>query len=255
MDGVVVKEIAALARVPKPVQIAGKEYVLEPEADGGWKVLNIPGPAVKVATLQVRTLAGLVDYLAANRDGLNLRDLIVHVVSHECVALLSSCTEDPWRTRDSFLAVHQHQLVGEATPFAFNTFLDNESFIVGLLTMFVDTPARADVLAMVGLITGEKIKTAADDGVSQVVTTRQGVVGAREAKVPIPVMLRPFRTFREIEQPESPFVLRLRRDDEEDAPLSCALFEADAGAWRLTAIANIRDYLKAHLTPDVAILA
>ena len=50
------------------------------------------------------------------------------------------------------------------------------------------------------------------------------------------------RTFSEIEQPESNFVLRVDRD------ANIALFEADGGAWKNAAVARIRDYLKWRLS-------
>jgi hypothetical protein len=56
------------------------------------------------------------------------------------------------------------------------------------------------------------------------------------------VELRPYRTFREIEQPASKFVLRVKRGGEGQKP-GCALFEADGGFWKLEAIENIRKYI------------
>ena len=49
-----------------------------------------------------------------------------------------------------------------------------------------------------------------------------------DVKVPNPVTLRPFRTFIEVEQPESKFIFRMREGGR------CAIFEADGahGSWR-----------------------
>lgn len=49
--------------------------------------------------------------------------------------------------------------------------------------------------------------------------------------------LQPYRTFLEVEQPASDFLLRL---DKEGRP---ALYEADGGAWKLEAKRNIAAYL------------
>jgi len=67
------------------------------------------------------------------------------------------------------------------------------------------------------------------------------------------VVLRPYRTFLEIEQPASAFVFRLRRGREGELP-TCALFEADGGRWKLEAIERIRDYLKEQLS-EIAVIA
>lgn len=62
-------------------------------------------------------------------------------------------------------------------------------------------------------------------------------------------MLRPYRTFREVEQPASRFVLRLQSGQGDGMP-KAALFEADGGAWRLTAIEAIARWLRTAQMPD-----
>lgn len=61
--------------------------------------------------------------------------------------------------------------------------------------------------------------------------------------MPNPVYLAPYRTFREVTQPLSPFVLRMKQGREGGLP-TVALFEADGGKWKLDAIAFIRDFLR-----------
>ena len=58
--------------------------------------------------------------------------------------------------------------------------------------------------------------------------------------------------FREIEQPESEFLLRTCLDDKNIPRV--ALFEADGGAWRITAMRRIAEYI-AKACPDVKIIA
>jgi len=94
-------------------------------------------------------------------------------------------------------------------------------------------------------VVDESVKTYGDDGVSQQATVKSGVTSVVDVKVPNPVLLKPFRTFAEAEQPESKFIFRLRKDD---AGVTAALFEADGGAWKVQAIQNIADYLNEHLT-------
>lgn len=59
------------------------------------------------------------------------------------------------------------------------------------------------------------------------------------------MILAPYRTFLEVEQPESQFIFRMK-----DGPRG-AIFEADGGAWRNQAIVNIREYLKEQLSEEV----
>ena len=55
------------------------------------------------------------------------------------------------------------------------------------------------------------------------------------------VLLRPFRTFLEVEQPESEFLLRVHPEE------GIGFFEADGGIWKLEAKKNIADYFNTNL--------
>mgnify|MGYP003258251653 FL=1 len=53
--------------------------------------------------------------------------------------------------------------------------------------------------------------------------------------------MQPYRTFLEVKQPASDFLLRIDKDGHP------ALYEADGGAWKLEAKRNIAGYLSAQL--------
>lgn len=78
--------------------------------------------------------------------------------------------------------------------------------------------------------------------------------GIEDVFVPNPVTLKPFRTFHEIEQPEIAFVFRMKNGQ---SGVSCALFEADGGAWKFNAVHSIAEYLKKELegVENVAVLS
>ena len=61
----------------------------------------------------------------------------------------------------------------------------------------------------------------------------------------------PRRTFPEIDQPESPYILRLREGPQ------AALFRADDQAWRVEAIASIGAWLQDRLqaAPGCVVIA
>lgn len=87
--------------------------------------------------------------------------------------------------------------------------------------------------------------TTRDNGVSQEVEARQGVSLKALVQVKPRVALRPFRTFLEVEQPESEFLLRLDDDG------NVGLFEADGGMWQQTAKASITAYFEDKLAEEV----
>lgn len=87
--------------------------------------------------------------------------------------------------------------------------------------------------------------TTRDNGVSQEVEARQGVSLKALVQVKPRVALRPFRTFLEVEQPVSEFLLRLDDDG------NVGLFEADGGMWQQTAKASIAAYFEDKLAQEV----
>jgi hypothetical protein len=217
---------------------AGDEYVTRP-------VFNFP---VKTETqpvaLCVATLAGLVDYISAteeNKDG-HLQGRFLQIASYKDVRLLTALHGEAAQRSLLVMALH-----AEIMPAAFKlgSFIDHEAFVIGLQVAFVPTEERDTLLRVFGRLGGQEVRESEDDGISQSVSVRSGVVRNSLVNVPNPVVLRPYRTFPEIEQPSSPFVLRVRRVEDELPEI--ALFEADGGKWKLDAIASIRAYLAARL--------
>ncbi|MFT8352357.1 hypothetical protein [Clostridium saccharoperbutylacetonicum] len=200
--------------------------------------------APKAATLTVSTLTGLVDYIKTNIDDLKGK-LLIHVKSSGIVNLYGPLEADG--EREYFIcaeAILPNNVVYER-------FLDTERFNIMLQSAFVDTGDKATLLKYTGLIKEENVKSTGDDGISQSVTIKTGVATVGLAVVPNPVILAPFRTFPEIEQPTSKFIFRMQ-----DGP-SAALYEADGGAWRNKAILSIKEYLQEKLkeVSDVEIIA
>ena len=80
-----------------------------------------------------------------------------------------------------------------------------------------------------------------DNGLTQSCEVRKGIqLKATEVIRPI-VKLCPYRTFMEVEQPESEFLLRVRDGGE------VGLFEADGGMWKLQAKNNIKSFFDNQL--------
>ena len=67
--------------------------------------------------------------------------------------------------------------------------------------------------------------------------------------MPNPVRLRPYRTFAEIEQPESEYVFRIMDDGQ--GP-SFKLVEADGGLWKSAAMMKIKEYFNLALTDEMS---
>ena len=124
-------------------------------------------------------------------------------------------------------------------------FREYEAAIIELRSRFVPGPGVDYLLDLLSRISKDNGVTTSDNGVSQTVEARQGVSLKTMVAVKPRVALRPYRTFLEVEQPESEFLLRL--DDNGNV----GLFEADGGMWRQTAKASILAYFEAQLSDEI----
>ena len=218
---------------------------------GGRKYTNksvYPVKDPEPQCLALYTLTGFVDYAQADIDDLDWDRILIHVYNHHKVLLFSRLTE-------SFLQRLEYVSADfSENGFSFGQWMDVESFIIKIQSQFVQDEATAEILKLVGNLRDENVRTVADDGVTQRVSAKASIARVQDVDVPNPVTLRPYRTFLEIEQPESQFVFRLRRGNSEGQMPTCALFEADGGYWKLVAIERIHDYLKEKLS-DIAVIA
>ena len=187
--------------------------------------------------INMTTLTGLKDYLLSDSlKNERVQDLIIQIHSPKHVSLYSKLDEEQKR-------LHYVDVRANLPEHNFGSYMDQENFMIALKTKFVqsDDPNN-DVNLLVrfaGTAEGSTLRQYKDDGFSQAVTVADGIASKTDAEVPNPVSLRPYRTFHEIEQPESLFIFRMK----EKNGMLCAIYEADGGAWRNTAIQSIKQYL------------
>lgn len=120
-------------------------------------------------------------------------------------------------------------------------FREQQQAIIELRSRFIPNEGSEYLLGLLSRISQESTVASSDNGVTQTVEAKQGI--ALAAKVPVKprVVLQPYRTFQEVEQPASEFLLRL------DGEGHVGLFEADGGMWKLEAKARIKAYLEGAL--------
>lgn len=235
-----IEKILSLHAVQR-VEVGGREYT-----DRGLVPVKLPVPD----ELILHTLTGIKDYLIENPDGLELDTVLAHILSPTEVLVFSRLSGQ-FEQRKHFVAAKHTQ-----PEFAFGKYMDIETFIIELQSKFVQDDTTAKILQLIGNITDDLITTYADDGVTQGVTAKNGIGRVEACVVPNPVTLSPYRTFNEIVQPEGRFVFRLKSGTGTSTGRpAVALFEADGGAWQLTAIKFIREWLRVNIPEEVAILA
>lgn len=243
MDGEVIQQLAA--RFRGPTEIGG--FLAHPNDWAVHDPASLVKPGPKASALAVSTLAAVCDYAKANRDGLDLATCQLHVAGPNAVTLWG-----PLDARDRKRECFVHATSVDTMDGFLGKFWPLADFNIALQTRFTRGGQRDALLRLLGNVKGGLTRTALDDGLTQTVEVKVGVALVDQAAVPNPVQLAPWRTFREVAQPEPLFVLRLKDGD----PLpQAALFEADAGEWRLTAIERSARWLRTELGDTVAILA
>ena len=219
-----IQTLVAAAIPPNKIQIDDRVYYDKP-------LYAIQSP--KDETVHVRTLTGFSDLVTLwKADGFIhvVSPTLVHLESHNC---------DEWGRRPLLL-------ICELPPFGafrFGEYLDQERFHIGLQSFFDQTPADMDYLYKIaGNLTAEQVNTSVDNGISQTVALRMGTVLADKVVAKRIVNLKPWRTFREIEQPSSSFIFRLK-NVENNVPL-LSLHVGDGEKWQLDAVQAIKTFLK-----------
>ncbi|GBG94954.1 hypothetical protein LFYK43_14130 [Ligilactobacillus salitolerans] len=183
--------------------------------------------------LIIHTLSGLVDYIKSGVER-NDEQLILEIYNERHVELYSLLKADGSREE----LVEAKAII---PAFDYGHFMHMEEFNIALQSKFKNNHDREILLQVVGNVADENVGQALDDGVSQSLTIKRGISSKAQVKVPNPVVLAPYRTFLEVEQPESQFIFRMEKGPQG------AIFEADGGAWRNQAINLIREYLETEL--------
>lgn len=123
---------------------------------------------------------------------------------------------------------------------------EQQEAIIELRSRFIPNEDSDYLINLISRINNDQGVKSEDNGVSQTVTTKQGVSLMQTEAVKPRLSLIPFRSFREVPQPESEFILRL------DDKGRIGLFEADGGIWKIEAKINIQHFFEEELKEEIA---
>lgn len=182
-------------------------------------------------------LQGFVDFL--NNKDIN-DDIFVVVESPTSVVAYAKWNESnnlDFRIQVA-QATYDHQPISRVSD------MRQDQFMVYGLTSFVDTPERKRLLQTVAALESGESRLSEDDGVSQVVTMKGGVKIKSVEAVKNPFTLRQYRTWSEVAQPESQYILRIGNGSY--GPI-LSLHDSQGDYWMLAAVQNIVSYLTKEL--------
>ena len=239
MTGEAVKEISEITKESLQIkEVNGKNY--------STVQLHRIYTDKRPERIVVKSLTGIVDYLENNIDDLNKDKLIIHVVDHKTVDVLTNVHGEK-NERHTVISAR----LDEIERFPFSEWIGQERFIIKCRSMFETTDDLESIIKYTAKIDQSSNVITEDDGITQNVNVKKGLSGVRTERENIPslVKLRPYRTFTEVEQPESEFLFRMKTENE---TAKCSLFDADGGAWKNKARESIADFFQLTGVPVIA---
>ena len=226
-----IEEMAIKAEV-KIFDVHDKKYSTE-------KLFEIPREYDSPKGITLNTLESLADIIKIELEKA-YQPLFVNVKSPTEVNVFSTYHHDENCRRD-----HIYYATAELPNIILNQFIEHDSFMIALRSKFVENEDVTYLLELLSKITDKNSVESEDNGLTQTVQARKGAVLVENVVVRPKVKLAPFRTFLEVDQPESEFLVRIQEGG------YVGLFEADGGAWKLDAKDNIKEFLMLLLCDEI----
>lgn len=215
-----------------------KTYDINGETYSDSNLVRIAPHIDRPSCIGVKGLDSIVKLVRSELDMFENLPLFIRVDGARKVSVFT--TYDAVMGRDSL-----YEATCDVPDFS-EGYRDYETAIVQLRSKFMPGEGVDYLLDLLSRISKENGVTTRDNGVSQEVEARQGVSLKSIVQVKPRVKLCPFRTFLEVQQPESEFILRLDEDG------NVGLFEADGGMWRMTAKERICAFFEDKLSEEVS---
>ena len=182
-------------------------------------------------------MSSIVEIVKREKERFN-RPLYVNIETEKCVSVITSLDLEKDREKP-------YSAIAEGSRFSFGSGYDYEKFVIAVRSLFVQSKDTADLLQVLKKVANVESVEMEDDGITQQVVAKQGAMLASDVKVSPICKLAPFRTFIEVEQPESEFLFRISNGN------TFALYEADGGAWKIKAKKNIRAFFDKSIADEI----
>ena len=220
-----INRIVELA-APKTYEIDGHTYSSD-------SLRRIDPPKYKPEPINVTGLDSVCK-LVQNEAKKVGRKIFIRVAAYNKVSVFS--TYD-----DQYERAYLYRCEADTPSVTVDRYLSYEKAVIELRSLYIPNEGTNYLLSLLGSITSESKVTSSDNGVTQSVEAKSGIALAQKVNIKPRVSLKPFRTFVEVEQPESEFLLRISGNGE------IGLYEADGGVWKLEATRNVAGYFEENL--------
>ena len=160
--------------------------------------------------------------------------IFIQVKDYKSVSVFTELDEDEDR-------LYLYKCTADTPAVTTDRFMTYEKAVIELRSLYIPNKGTEYLLQLLSSISNESKVTSSDNGVTQQVEARSGIALNSMVKVDPRVTLQPFRTFIEVAQPASEFLLRINERGE------IGFFPADGGVWKLEATRNVAEYFVSQL--------
>lgn len=230
-----IEKILECAR-PRTFEVEGETFL----ADGHGNYRQVRKALDKEERIGLNSLDALVE-LVKTEGCMRHPKLYITIPSHKSVECFTHPVDELRKERIYLYDASATDVPGWGEK---NT-LPFEEAMIALRTRFQATADTEYALKLLSdITTGSKV-TYNDNGVATSVVTKRGIDLQSNAAIRPIISLRPYRTFQEVEQPASQFLIRINER-------GISFIEADGGMWKLEARRTVKAYLESALADEVA---
>lgn len=219
--------------IDKIVSLADtKTFDINGQTYADHTLVRIPPHVDRPAAIDVSGLDGVCKLIRTELSKIGTT-IMVQAVSYKKVEVMTTYLED-------FSRNVLYRATADVPGFT-GGWREREEALIQLRSLFIPNDGTKYLLDLLSRISDDSSITTNDNGVTQSIEARQGIALNGLVEVRPRVDLQPFRTFLEVPQPESEFLLRV------DKNRGIGFFEADGGVWKLEAKSNIAKYFEREL--------
>lgn len=220
-----VEKITEMAQ-PKTFDVDGSVYASK-------DLVFIQDKKQTPAEIDVTGLDSICKLVKNEADHVGLQ-IFIQVKDHKNISVFTSLDSDEDR-------LHLYRCVADTPNVTMGRYMPYENAVIELRSLYIPNEGTDYLLKLLSSISSESKVTSSDNGVTQKVEAKAGIALSSMVEIKPRVSLQPFRTFIEVDQPESEFLLRVNDRGE------IGLFPADGGVWKLEATRNIATYFEVKL--------
>lgn len=160
--------------------------------------------------------------------------IFIQVKDYRNVSVFTSLDSDEDR-------LYLYKCAADTPVVTTDRYMDYEKAVIELRSLYIPNEGTEYLLQLLSSISNESRVTSTDNGVTQKIEAKSGIALNSMVTIKPRVTLQPFRTFIEVAQPASEFLLRISERGE------IGFYQADGGVWKLEATRNVAAYFEEKL--------